>query len=124
MNIDIALKIFALGVKFGERQSQLGMVIKDQTDERLDDILRQGFSENINELEQYAKALDRKVHLLSWYTANWTAKQSYRFGCLAGFEEWPKTMMDKKGTKILTEEAIDKLVQLQFRQCKPLNETI
>ncbi len=122
MNIEIALKIFSLGVKFGAHQSSLGLEPAKMSDERLAEILHQGFKDNIDEIEKYSQDLIAQKVQAQWYAQNWTCKQAFRFGLLSGFDEYPKIMSGKKGEKILTEDVIDKLTQLQFRSCKPFGE--
>lgn len=88
------------------------------SDDGLAEILFQGFTQYDAEIEKHAQGLMKQQAQGLWYAQNWTAKQSYRFGLLAGFETGVKSTVNKKGIHILTEETIDKLTQLQFRDCK------
>ncbi len=122
MNIDAALDIFALGVKFGAEQSKLGLDIPSMTDDRLGEILFQGFETNIDAIEKHAKDLNIKSNQRSWYAENWTCQQSFHFGLMSMFEHYPTIKPDKGGKIILTNEDIDKLTQMQFRSTKQFNE--
>jgi hypothetical protein len=122
MNLIKALHVFTLGVRFGDRQSRLGLVIDKMTDERLAEILNEGFMEHQNEIETFSKSIQRIAQYHDWYTQHWTAKQSYRFGLLDGFNQCEKTKPDKKGLKLLTEDVIDRLTQNQFKSCKTYAE--
>lgn len=122
MNLDLALKIFTLGVKAGLHQSKLGFDPNRMDDLDAAETLYQEFKKAYAELDKYKDGLIVKRDLINWYDQYWTAKQSYEWGVMAGFKECEATKPDKKNKKLLTAEAIDKLVQVQFRQCKPFGE--
>lgn len=116
MNESVALKIFTLGVRHGHKHAKFGLDLTKASDEYLGQFLFEAFKENKTEIELYQKNLAiEQAHGL-FYAQYWTAKQSYRFGCIAGFETYPTIKPDKNGKIILTEEAIDILTQKQFAQ--------
>ncbi len=122
MDKDLALKIFTLGVRHGVHQKTLGMDIARMSDERLAEILHDGFVTYLKEIEQHSQNLANRKAADLFYAQYWTVKQSFTFGLLTGFAEWPKIPADKKGKKILTNEMIDDLAQKQFRQIKTYGE--
>ena len=113
MNVDVALKIFALGMRFGHEQTKLGLEIGEQSDERLASILNAGFVKYQSEIELHAKVLNAEKERRSWYNENWTARNSYRFGLIDGH-----ACKDK----ILTEEKMKELTNKLFDQCRGFSE--
>ena len=122
MDAALALKIFTLGVKFGLHQSKLGFDPEQMGDDDVHTILQLGVDQAREEIEKCERALVTEQAHGNWYAQNWTAKQSFRFGLLTGFDECMKTSADKNGTKILTDDVIDKLTQVQFRGAKIYSE--
>lgn len=115
MNMDNALKIFALGVKYGHKHANLGLNIDKSSDDYLSQFLFEGFKENRTEIEAHAKMLEIKKGAALFYAQYWTTKQAFRFGLITGFELWPQVKEDKRGRKELTEDVIDQLTQKQFK---------
>lgn len=115
MNVDIALKIFTLGVRHGHKQTVLGMTIGKSSDEFLSLDLLEAFRKDEDEIRRYAEQLRINSSKRSFYAEHFTAKAAFRFGCLEGFEVAKQIAPDKNGIKILTDDVIDHLTKNHFK---------
>ena len=115
INIDVALKVFTLGVRRGTELTKMGVDVLSMHGDEAAEILYDVLKTHLIELEKLAKELTTYKERELFYAQYASAKTFYQWGLEHGFRECEIQMETYKGVANLTEEKIEYHVERMFR---------
>lgn len=121
INLDVALEVFTLGVKFGTLEGRHGFEPDKMEPEDVEWVLRRLVEMNLPAIEERAKKLIENDNRRSWYVEQQTCQTAFRFGMIEGFMIYPDCE-EHKGEKFLTEEDIKSAIEKAFRGARGFDE--